>query len=524
MASTVNFQQCSYLDQHTLPHAFASERAELVHINEQISSLDSHISQLTTLRSTLLRRSGQLHNKLTPIHTLPIEILSYIFQELVNSHHYDYPCFDWCEASSHPAIVPVSIRSHEACLRQAFILGSVSSHFRHVALGTPEIWKRIPIVITNGEAIDKASSLLQFCITLAPSVDISVCLAVDEEKVRLAFDVLLTPDTMRKVKSFTLSQYHSPSNLWIDKFKGSCSPVLNTLSLGLELDEASVINMGSLTTVTRLSMCAPLLGHSIIVPPSVQYLDIYYVSQQVLVSLLYQCPNLVELDATIDCDIEDGSDADAQFTEPLTLPHLKTLFSSPVSAFVVESSVENLRLPSLEYLYLPCLRSGAVLLYRNVSTTLTTLVIGSVDEESDYEDLMQLCRIPVPELRKLKIYWNYQLPPFTRVLELFDGNSNDSKPHCFPALRSVTLCCHVTLEPHSLLDLLKEWKIGETFYFHIHFRGYGYGYHQWSPELLEQLKSIVGSRQIEVTWGYDKIHELGVQGGSLRGTIRQCCW
>jgi hypothetical protein len=506
MTSTVKlvkFQQCDYLDRGTLPPAFASERAELVHIIEQISSLDSHISQLATLRSTLLCRSRQLHNMLLPIHTLPIEILSYIFQQLTHLGDHDYSNLD----------------RYDECLRRAFVLKSVSSHFRHVAFGTPELWKRIPLLIFHDEAIGKASSLLQFCITLAPSVDISVCLAVDEEKVRLAFDVLLTPGTMRKVKSLDLSQYYHAPNLWIDKFKGSCCPVLETLSLGLKLDELLVIDMGTLTTVTRLIIYAPWFDHSFIVPPSVQYLDVNYVSQQVLVSLLYQCPNLVECDVTIDIDIEDGFGADTQFTKPLTLPHLKRLSSPPINAIMMNSSVENLRLPSLEYLYLPSLRRGAILLYRNVSTTLTTLVIGTVDGESDYEDLMQLCRIPVPELRKLKIYWDYQLPPFTRVLELFDGNSNNSKPHYFPALRSVTLCCHVTLEPHSLLDLLKEWKIGETSYFHIHFDSYGYGYHQWSPELLEELKSIVGRRQIEVTWGYDKIHELGVRGGSFRKAI-----
>jgi hypothetical protein len=220
-------------------------------------------------------------------------------------------------------------------------------------------------------------------------------------------------------------------------------------------------------------------------------------------------------------DNEDGFGADTQFTEPLTLPHLKHLSSPAINAIMMNSSVENLRLPSLEYLHLPSLKRGAILLCRNVSTTLTTLVVSPMDEKSDHDALSPLCQIPLPKLRNLEIHCDYQIPFLTGALELLDGECSSSKPHYFPALRFVALSCHAIEEPQSVLDLLKEWRVGETFYFHLRLSCSCDNYDLWSPELLEGLKSIVGGRQVEVTWGSRKIYELGVQGGSLRKAIQE---
>jgi hypothetical protein len=67
------------------------------------------------------------------------------------------------------------------------------------------------------------------------------------------------------------------------------------------------------------------------------------------------------------------------------------------------------------------------------------------------------------------------------------------------------LSCSDDAEPRSLVDLLKEFRIGEAFSFHIEFQFYGRTYCQWSPELQEELRSVLGSRQVEITWGNDEV-------------------
>jgi hypothetical protein len=174
--------RCDYLGQHRLPQAskFINGRAELAHIKRKIRSLDQHMSQLTTLRHALLVHSRRLRNSLLPIHNLPVEILSCIFKQLLValSEHLE------------------SLGSqYYRRLRQAFVLGSVSSHFRQVASGTPELWRRMRLRIPNIEAIGKASYLIQHCIALASSLDIFVTGAPNQEVASSALDALLTPDT-----------------------------------------------------------------------------------------------------------------------------------------------------------------------------------------------------------------------------------------------------------------------------------------------------------------------------------------
>jgi hypothetical protein len=115
--------------------------------------VDSHISRLIALRHVLHHRLRQLHHLLSPINTLPIEVLSYIFQQAIDSRdHYSGLGFD----------------RYRQYLDQAFVLrSSVSTHFRHAALGTHELWQGVPLRLTSRKAIHKASSLLQHCIALA---------------------------------------------------------------------------------------------------------------------------------------------------------------------------------------------------------------------------------------------------------------------------------------------------------------------------------------------------------------------
>jgi hypothetical protein len=502
----ISSYQCDYLGRHAVLPALMSERDELAHIDGKLRSLDQHISQLTTSRHALLLRSRQLQNSLLPVHNLPVEILSLIFKHLVNA---------LCGKDSD------SDYQYRTRLRQAFVLGSVSSHFRHVAFTTPELWRRICLKIINIEAIGRALSLLQHCIALSPSVDICVSeVPFDEEEARSALDILLTQDTTRKIKFFEICSSFHPPDLWTDKFKKVSFPMLDTLSIRLEYSEPLLLDIQALTNMTRLIIYAPWEEHSIIVPPSIQYLSTRYILEEALVPLLYRCPNLIECDITDFADYED-LDADILFTRPLILPYLKRLSSPGINVFTSSSCVENIHLPSLEFLDLQCLEinrfDGPLLLCRNVAATLTTLALTIFSGEPESNVLSQLCRISFPKLKKMTIHckcWAPLLPHVLDLLEVEDGCHN-FKPYRFPALESFIWECTTDAEPHHLLDLLREPKVGKAFYFHIwlHFFRNRQSY-QSTPGLLEELRTIISGRQIEVAFGKYEIRGLGVQDNS----------
>jgi hypothetical protein len=488
MASTS--PKCDYLGSNTaIPYAFASERAELVHVNEQIRLLDGHISQLNALRRALRRRSRQLHNALLPIHTLPIEVLSQIFQHIIDSEDdHDSKYSKYYE--------------YRECLRLAFVLSSVSTYFRDVALCSPELWKRIPLNIINGEAIGKVSSLLQYCMALAPCVSVSISDALEREEACSAAETLFTSDMTRKIKAVELT---SPErlDLWITKLKGSSFPMLDTLDIFCE--DVS-LDLRTLNTVTQLRIHELYSDYPITMPPYVRYLDLVSVRPKAIVSILYQCPNLEECFAFE--HLFSGDDF-AEFNEPLTLGHLKRLTLCFVTVTATSSSAQNLRLPILEYLRFEVSNatefSGVFLLCRNVSDTLTTLKIqlsGNVQPEY-CDDLYRLCRIPFPMLRKLGLRF---VGSTIRALTLWAGECGNAEPVYFPSLTALTLdCLDNEMEPRCFLGLLDKWRAGNVSYFHVKVKGHRLCLRDWSQELREELRSVVGGRQIGVTWGGSKV-------------------
>lgn len=175
-----NSHHCDYLRLHIAPDK--NEPAELVHINEQITSLDDHILQLNELRRALHRRSCQLRNACSPAYTLPVEVLSHIFQFTID------PGTDTLLAD---------FKTYSTCLRSALTLSSVSTPFRQVALDTPELWKRIPLKIFKVKNIDKFVSLLRHCTTLSPYVGVSVWEALREADIPSVVETLLSSDIAR---------------------------------------------------------------------------------------------------------------------------------------------------------------------------------------------------------------------------------------------------------------------------------------------------------------------------------------
>ncbi|KAF7783255.1 hypothetical protein Agabi119p4_2631 [Agaricus bisporus var. burnettii] len=501
MASAVNSPECDYLRSITALYVFAGEQAELIHVNEQLSSLDRHIAELNTLRSTLHRRTVQLQNQLLPIYTFPLEILSYIFQLVVgpeNYHRYSGGCY-------------------QECLRQAFVLSSVSSHFRHVAFGTSELWDRISLQIVEDKAIGNISPLLQHCISCA-SRNVSLCIFErrsneDYRDTRSVIENFITLETTRKVKIFHL---HGSTHvwMWIPEINAPSFPMIETLAITCEEIKATdfrKIDFGEMNNLTRLVIIgSDWLDVPIILPPSLQYLGISTVSQKVFVSLLYQCPNLVE------CSADTGRELDGPpFTKPLILNHLRRLQTGAMNAITMSSSLQYLQLPSLESLELNHFNERPSLdivpFCCNVSATLTSLAISTRSKTLDYEDLHQLCRFSFPKLRDLRFTSIYVEPLMSVIHSLspLDTESNNPRPLNLPALEFIIFNSPLCSEgdPRILLDLLKNWWSDEALYLHVQLRPFLSSEAVWTPALREEFRLIKGSRQIKITWGHNEITE-----------------
>jgi hypothetical protein len=90
---------------------------------------DSHIRRLQNLRS--------------PIYTLPTEVLSDIFLQV---------------ARSEGDLSYNRLLGDKDNLSQSVVLSPITTRFRRVALGTAGLWKRVPLLITEG-SLDKAVTL-----------------------------------------------------------------------------------------------------------------------------------------------------------------------------------------------------------------------------------------------------------------------------------------------------------------------------------------------------------------------------
>jgi hypothetical protein len=262
--------------------AFGAERPARGRHRWSVSELDrGHF--VASHHSGCVRDDPQIRDMPSPIDSLPIEILSDIFTRLIRLDH----DADW------------GLKGYQKCLRQALVLTSVSSPFRYAAFATHDLWMRVPLVIASPEDVEKASSLLRLCTTLAHCVQIFVNETLtDHESARSAIDILLTPDTTLKVKAFHLYESYNSTDLWLSKFQGPSFPILTILNVRAGQMGAITSDLTTLTSLTQLRMDS--CYSPVIVPPSVQYLASINVSQHSFISLLYQYPNLIECYFEID--------------------------------------------------------------------------------------------------------------------------------------------------------------------------------------------------------------------------------
>jgi hypothetical protein len=488
MTSTTDSSKCDY----------ASAPAELVHLNDQKCSLDHPTSQLNALPVALQHRPNQLGNMLSPIYTLPIEVLSRIFRQLIFSPHIPGYLYFW----------------YRACISQAFVLGSVSVHFRQVALGTPQLWKRVPIYLPNPNTVGKSLLLLQHCMALTTGVNVSVLHLLNEEEAHSVIDTLLNSDTTFKIKGFTLEDSLQTSNVWTRKLEGSSFPMLDFLSI--HRVPAQSLDFRAFELITRLELHGPCASRSltVIAPPFLQYLTTFYVPQQTLISLLYQSPNLVECSATFP---DYAWDDDTIFDKPLTLSHLKRSSFRRIRAITFSPQIPLM--PSLESLELVLDNgaefTGVILLCRNASATLTTLKLYIRYSIVQRDDLHQLWNIPVPNLRELELRCYEE--PFLWAIETLTQRIDECSSaglHYLPSLTSLILRFSSAVEPRRILDLLSKWKIGKSGDFYVEVKYTDQKLPDGSPELREELGSVVGTRrQIDIVWGDSKVKLL------VRGTV-----
>jgi hypothetical protein len=455
-----------------------------------------------------------LHNLSAPIDALPVEVLSGIFQQVMDPD--TDPIFATAELDP-------QFDTYSACISQALALSAVSTHFRHVAFYTPDLWMRIPMDVTEGK-IDRVLSLLQHCIVLAPHVKISIRDgALDEEAAFSVIEALLTPEVTHKVKALELI-YYTQVYLWLKKLQASSFPILDCLIISTRpygmIMGSCYFDLGALNSVTKLCINAPHLQLPIVIPPSVQVLSLYDVRKKVQISILYQCPNLVR------CLLWYGDshpDDSIQFANPLTLEYLQRLRCETGGLHTI-SSVQNLRLPSLQHLDLCCHEdqdpspiheefNSIKLLCSNVSTTLTTLRILLNSTEFEYQHFRQLARISLPNLWKLDIRAKFDVGSPHNILQALtpqDDECSDSEPSNLPSLEWLTVGSNHRLKPRFLLDLLAKWNlVGKTSRFRFETKNFGPVYppalEDWSPELREELRLIVGNRRVKVRWNAHRL-------------------
>jgi hypothetical protein len=194
----------------------------------------------------------------------------------------------------------------------------------------------------------------------------------------------------------------------------------------------------------------------------------------------------------------------------LTLNHLKRLTLDVFNADETSSFAPSLRLPLLETLELrhtlPREFIKVVPFCRNVSATLTTLIINTTSDVIYYDDLYQLCKLPFPKLRSLEFssFFFETFPGVIHALALLDGENCNPEIRHLPALESIILRHNGHGNLRSLLDSLKEWRIGEAFDFRFQFQSNEWD-DRWTPKLREELRSIVGRRRVEITSGGQKV-------------------
>ncbi|KAF7773211.1 hypothetical protein Agabi119p4_5378 [Agaricus bisporus var. burnettii] len=499
--STIKFlRRCDYIPSYESARTFADRMTDPARVDEQILHLDNHIYQLNQLRSTLIHRSNQLRS---PSYTVPVEVLSRIFQELVAAvlRPFSTPPYYYYKACC-------------AVLRQSFIISSVSMHFRQVALGMPELWERIGFEFVK-PPVHKYMPLFEHCATRAYprflSLRFRYAFALHKfipsnEEIRFLENTLFSPHITREVHTLDLGSI--PPWLSMPSIP-STFPRLEILTI--DVDDVLPLDLRALP-LSRLTLRGDR-ARSILLPPSVQYIDISGAPYR---GLLHQCPNLAEgfIGAEILREYFDDNGPPLCRLKRLTCK----MPSNP--NFTFSSLIGDSRMSSLEYLkitntfYQNQMVSLILRLSGNAPSTLKVLFLKGLRVDPHATSLF---RLPMQNLQDLKIGadTSEDLVSAIRALTLGAKEFDNEEMKYLPRLKFLGLESESGIRdfPAAIIELLKETEIGVAHDFHLALPSNlrGRGDEEWSPELREELNSIVNSRRIKVTW--DGIRDRRIVAG-----------
>ncbi|XP_006458754.1 hypothetical protein AGABI2DRAFT_115776 [Agaricus bisporus var. bisporus H97] len=436
----------------------------------------------------------------SPIYKIPVEVLTQIFQQVVD-----------VDAD----ILDLPLQESYSSIGLAITLSSISFGFRQVALRTADLWRRVTFKKVD-KCIHHFSPLLRHSSSRADHLDLTIYFNKNPHRdiIRLVAEILCFPAIRPKVKALRLDCYVELCRWGNLDTKLTSFLNLDTLIIALDRhDRGSELHL-SAVPLRRLHISGgSWFLKSISLHPSVQVLHLDSVPLQGMVmDVLKTCPNLVE--CSLSLHYWESIRSRILFSNPIILQHLRRL-SLPIHHDICTvESLRDLKLPALEFLKLGfhdhsmISPSNLTLFCRHVSTTLKSLSIDFSDSW-EYGGFRRLFELPFPNLEHLELCTTVPkcLADAVRALIPAEDGNNDLY---FPRL------CVLALEypiqkgdvfgplPGLVLDLLNTWKVGETSNFHLDFKtNKCFGRvvdRMWSPELREELKLMVERRQfLEVT-------------------------
>lgn len=419
-------------------------------------------------------------SNMPPIYTIPFEVIWDIFQEVCDA-----------EPSSEGFLLETK--------RPAMIFSSVSSHWRRIVFAMPWLWERLCFHVTRKSSSGNAA-LLQHYASHANTLNVSISCSPRSNFGNPDFQpitrALFSSDITPKIKALKLVY---PPDEWIPLLSSFAQ--LETLAIARSTGRLH-LQLQSLR-LTRVHLFR-VTFEFITLPASVKALHLSGMAPNTIMSLLRQCPNLTE---------SLSYSGSILFSASLGPDHLrKAIQVQPMDAgSPATRTVQMMQLPpfdSLKLINLPLLHppmlppTNIIWFCHQLCANLVSLTLERL--EWTLADLRHLFRFPIPNLQVLKLEDRVALPNDIRALMPSEEEYNNWEIGPLPNIRSLTLRSENPTVPdwfpRLVLDLLEKRRAGKTCRFDLDFT---VGPQEaadkiWKPELRDELRRIVYSRQVYV--------------------------